>query len=129
MNTLKKQIEAALIIVAAKILMNRSHVRANVTSRGDNNTMWYMAEKLDSIAAHIRDGYVDEEDDPDPMNALRELLTMLIDSARHGDLTGHLRAWQLVTTGKVTPDTTAAGCLDTLALRHRQVQVTAPTSQ
>ncbi len=63
------------------------------------------------------------------MNALRELLTMLLDSVKHGDLTGHLRAWRLVVTGKITLDTTATGCLDALALRHRQVQVTAPTQQ
>ena len=63
------------------------------------------------------------------MNALRELLTMLIDSARHGDLTGHLRVWRLVVVGKITPDTTAAGCLDALVSRHRQVQVAAPTQQ
>ncbi len=49
------------------------------------------------------------------MNALRELLTMLLDSVKHGDLTGHLRAWRLVATGKITLDTTATGCLDALA--------------
>ena len=49
------------------------------------------------------------------MNALRELLTMLLDSVKHGDFTGHLRNWRLVATGKITPDTTSAGCLDTLA--------------
>ena len=48
------------------------------------------------------------------MNAFRELLTMLLDSVKHGDLTGHLRAWRLVAAGKITPDTTAAGCLDAL---------------
>jgi len=60
------------------------------------------------------------------MNALRELLTMLLDSVKHGDLTGHLRAWRLVAMGKITPDTTATGCLDALASRHRQVQVATP---
>jgi len=48
------------------------------------------------------------------MNALRELLTMLLDSVKHGDLTGHLRAWRLVATGRITPDTTAADCAPTI---------------
>jgi len=49
------------------------------------------------------------------MNILKELLTMLLDSVKHGDLTGHLRAWRLVATGRITLDTTAAGCLDAKA--------------
>ena len=49
------------------------------------------------------------------LNVFRELLTMLLDSVKHGDLTGHLRHWRLVLAGRITPDTTAAGCLDVLA--------------
>ena len=56
-NWFKRHYEAWHVMRAAKILMNRNVVRSPVVSRRDNNDMWYMAEKLESIAERMRDGY------------------------------------------------------------------------
>ncbi|BAW24351.1 MULTISPECIES: hypothetical protein [Pseudomonas] len=54
---LRRKIEAGLIRLAAAILMGRNVPRSAVVSRRDNNDMWYMAEKLESIADRIASGY------------------------------------------------------------------------
>lgn len=54
---IRRHFEAALIRLAAWILMGRNHKRCRCTSRRDNNDMWYMAERLESIAARIAAGY------------------------------------------------------------------------
>ncbi|MFL6873829.1 hypothetical protein ACJ6YJ_03375 [Pseudomonas marginalis] len=53
----RRKAEAWLILLAAKILIGRNVQRAAVVSRRDNNDMWYMAEKLDAIAARISKNY------------------------------------------------------------------------
>lgn len=58
---IRKYWEASLILLAAWILIGRQVQRARVTSRRDNNDMWYMAEKLECIAGRIRDGYRKQE--------------------------------------------------------------------
>ena len=54
---IRRYFEAALIKLAARILIGRNVHRCKVVSRRDNNDMWYMAERLDSIAERIKDGY------------------------------------------------------------------------
>ncbi|QNR43488.1 hypothetical protein D5S12_20140 [Pseudomonas syringae] len=46
-----------MIRIAARILMGRNVQRSAVVSRRDNNDMWYMAEKLESIADRISRQY------------------------------------------------------------------------
>jgi len=46
-----------MILLAARILIDRNVQRAAVVSRRDNNDMWGMAEKLEAIAKHISKGY------------------------------------------------------------------------
>lgn len=53
----RRKAEAWLILLAAKILIDRNVHRAPVTSRRDNNDMWYMAEKLEAIAQRISKNY------------------------------------------------------------------------
>lgn len=40
-----------------RILIDRNVARAGVTSRRDNNAMWGMAERLESIAKRISSNY------------------------------------------------------------------------
>ena len=54
---IRRRWEALMVLLAAKILMGRNFARCQVVSRRDNNDMWYMAERLESIAARMRDGY------------------------------------------------------------------------
>ncbi|MNZ18474.1 hypothetical protein D3C78_354870 [compost metagenome] len=54
---IRRKFEAALIRLAAWILMGRNVQRSPVVSRRDNNDMWYMAERLESIAGRIANGY------------------------------------------------------------------------
>lgn len=56
---LRRKVEAGLIRMAASILMHRNCNRSLVVSRRDNNDMWYMAERLESIADRISSGYPD----------------------------------------------------------------------
>jgi hypothetical protein len=46
-----------MIRLAIAILIGRNVQRCRVVSRRDNNDMWYMAEKLDSIATRISKKY------------------------------------------------------------------------
>ena len=54
---LRRKIEALLILLAAKILIDRNVQRSAVVSRRDNNDMWAMAEKLEAIAKRISKQY------------------------------------------------------------------------
>ena len=54
---LRRKIEAWLILLAAKILIDRNVQRSAVVSRRDNNDMWAMAEKLEAIAKRISKKY------------------------------------------------------------------------
>ena len=54
---IRRKIEAWLILLAAKILVDRNVQRAAVVSRRDNNDMWGMAEKLEAIARRISSNY------------------------------------------------------------------------
>lgn len=53
----RRHVEAWLVLLAAKILMERNVQRSAVVSRRDNNDMWYMAEKLETIAKRMAEGY------------------------------------------------------------------------
>ncbi|WP_188056841.1 hypothetical protein [Pseudomonas syringae] len=53
----RRKLEAGMIRIAARILMGRNVQRSAVVSRRDNNDMWYMAEKLESIADRISRQY------------------------------------------------------------------------
>lgn len=53
----RRKAEAWLILLAAKILIDRNVKRAPVVSRRDNNDMWSMAEKLEAIAHRISKNY------------------------------------------------------------------------
>ena len=53
----RRKAEAWLILLAAKILIDRNVQRAEVVSRRDNNDMWSMAEKLEAIAQRISKNY------------------------------------------------------------------------
>jgi len=54
---IRRNIEAWLILLAAKILIDRNVQRSAVVSRRDNNDMWAMAEKLETIAKRISKDY------------------------------------------------------------------------
>ena len=54
---LRRKIEAWLILLAARILIDRNVQRSAVVSRRDNNDMWAMAEKLEAIAKRISKKY------------------------------------------------------------------------
>jgi hypothetical protein len=54
---IRRHFEAALVRLAAWILIGRNAQRCRVVSRRDNKDMWYMAEKLESIAGRMKDGY------------------------------------------------------------------------
>ena len=54
---IRRKIEAWLILLAAKILVDRNVQRAAVVSRRDNNDMWGMAEQLEAIAKRISSNY------------------------------------------------------------------------
>ena len=54
---IRRKIEAWLILLAAKILIDRNVQRAAIVSRRDNNEMWGMAEKLEAIAKRISSNY------------------------------------------------------------------------
>lgn len=54
---IRRKFEAWLILLAAKILMDRNVQRSPVVSRRDNNDMWAMAEKLEAIATRISKKY------------------------------------------------------------------------
>ena len=54
---IRRKAEASLIRLAAWVLIGRNVHRSAVVSRRDNNDMWAMAERLDSIAARISRGY------------------------------------------------------------------------
>lgn len=56
---MRRHFEALLIQLVAWILIGRNVKRCKVVSRRDNNDMWYMAEKLESIADRIKNGYRD----------------------------------------------------------------------
>ena len=54
---LRRNIEDWLILLAAKILIDRNVQRAAVVSRRDNNAKWPMAEQLEAIAKRINKKY------------------------------------------------------------------------
>jgi hypothetical protein len=54
---IRRKLEAWLILLAAKILIDRNVQRAAVVSRRDNNDMWDMAEQLEAIAKRISKNY------------------------------------------------------------------------
>jgi hypothetical protein len=54
---MKKHIEILFIKVAIWILMGRNLTRCMVVSRRDNNDMWYMAERLESIVQRMGEEY------------------------------------------------------------------------
>lgn len=54
---LRRKFEAALIKIAAWILIGRNVQRSAVVSRRDNNDMWGMAERLETIAKRISSNY------------------------------------------------------------------------
>jgi len=56
---LRKRLECWFIFMAAKILMNRNLQRSTVTSRRDNNEMWYMGERLGLIVKRIKNDYAE----------------------------------------------------------------------
>jgi hypothetical protein len=57
------KLEVFLIRIAAKILMGRNTKRAMHVSRRDNNDMWYMAERLESISLRMENKYTEYSDD------------------------------------------------------------------
>lgn len=63
----KARYEAGWIRFAARILLNRNVTRSAVVSRRDNNDMWYMAERLYSVANRI----IDEYNRPEVANEVR----------------------------------------------------------
>ena len=54
---IRRKFEAWLILLAAKILIDRNVQRSAVVSRRDNNDMWAMAEQLEAIATRISKKY------------------------------------------------------------------------
>ena len=54
---IRKRFEVLLIKIAKWILAERNVSRSMVVSRRDNNAMWFMAEKLESICDRMIDEY------------------------------------------------------------------------
>ena len=54
---IRRRLEAALILLAARIIADRNVPRSGVVTRRDNNEMGYMAEKLEAIADRIKRQY------------------------------------------------------------------------
>lgn len=54
---IRRRLEVALILLAARLLAGRNVQRSGVVSRPDNNDMYYMAEKLEDIADRIKRQY------------------------------------------------------------------------
>ena len=54
---LRKLFEVFMISIARRILIDRNVNRCRVVSRRDNNDMWSMAEKLESIEERMMDEY------------------------------------------------------------------------
>ncbi len=54
---IRRNVEAWLILLAAKVLKGRNVQRSPVVSRRDNNAMWGMAEQLEAIAKRISKNY------------------------------------------------------------------------
>lgn len=54
---IRKWWEVFWIRIAKAILMERNVTRTLVVSSSDNNDMWYMAEKLESICDRMMDEY------------------------------------------------------------------------
>ena len=54
---IRRKFEAWLILLAARILIGRNVQRSAVVSRRDNNDMWSMAERLETIAERINQKY------------------------------------------------------------------------
>lgn len=54
---IRRKLEAWLILLATKILIDRNVQRSAVVSRRDKNDMWAMAEKLEAIAKRISKKY------------------------------------------------------------------------
>lgn len=54
---IRSKLEAWLILLAAKILIDRNVQRSAVVSRRDNNDMWAMAGQLEAIAKRISKKY------------------------------------------------------------------------
>jgi len=53
----RRKLEAWLILLAAKILMDRNVQRSPVVSRRDNNQMFEIAGELEEIAQRISTNY------------------------------------------------------------------------
>lgn len=56
---MKKRFEVFMIWIAVCILRGRNVARCLVVSRRDNNDMWYMSEKLESIMKRMMNEYND----------------------------------------------------------------------
>lgn len=54
---IRTRIEVAFIRLARSILIGRNTNRSPVVSRRDNNEMWSMAERLESIEARMLSNY------------------------------------------------------------------------
>lgn len=54
---IRTRIEVAFIRLARSILIGRNTNRSPVVSRRDNNEMWSMAERLESIEARMLNNY------------------------------------------------------------------------
>ena len=54
---IRRRLEAALILLAARTIDGRNVHRSGVVSRRDNNDMGYMAEHLEGIADRIKRQY------------------------------------------------------------------------
>ncbi|MFJ3486206.1 hypothetical protein ACIPL1_22815 [Pseudomonas sp. NPDC090202] len=54
---LRRHLEAALLLLAARILIGRDTSRSGVVSRRDNNDVWATAERLEDIARRIKRQY------------------------------------------------------------------------
>ncbi len=59
MKKFRKLYEVLLIIIAIKIIHGRNVHRCTVVSRRDNNDMYYMGEKLQSICKRMMREYKD----------------------------------------------------------------------
>lgn len=57
-GSLRRRLEAALIVLAAWLLAGRNVQRSGVISGRDNNDMGYMAEKLQGIVDRIKRQYL-----------------------------------------------------------------------
>jgi hypothetical protein len=69
----RKYIELFWLKIAIYILIKRNGKRCDYISREDNNSLWYLGEKVEIISNHIKSEYVFQGGLKDPVKNIEKL--------------------------------------------------------